>query len=137
MSDLKTKQQLRVRKMWIDALRSGEYKQITGKLKSKEGFCCLGVLTDLYVKEGYGEWTEHLSVISGASHYQMSEFSGMLCSEVQNWVGLRHFGGGMHEIRPDNPSEPNNLYMMNDIDGKSFEEIADVIESEPPGLFTK
>ncbi len=38
--------------MWVDALESGEYEQGIGKLQPEPGkFCCLGVLTDLYVKE--------------------------------------------------------------------------------------
>jgi hypothetical protein len=43
---------------WVKALRSGEYKQVqkrlaayTDKTKTEVGFCCLGVLTDLYAKE--------------------------------------------------------------------------------------
>ena len=32
---------------WCAALRSGEYKQDTGKLKTPEGWCCLGVLADV------------------------------------------------------------------------------------------
>lgn len=29
---------------WIAALRSGEYKQVTARLRTREGYCCLGVL---------------------------------------------------------------------------------------------
>ncbi len=29
---------------WIDALRSGEFKQAQGSLKHDDGYCCLGVL---------------------------------------------------------------------------------------------
>ena len=41
---------------WVDALRSGEYKQTRGALRGDdEGnepkFCCLGVACDLYAKE--------------------------------------------------------------------------------------
>ena len=38
---------------WVAALRSGEYKQGTGVLRSEANeFCCLGVLCDLAVKAG-------------------------------------------------------------------------------------
>lgn len=37
-----------VKKMWIDALTSGEYKQAKGMLRSRDGHCCLGVLCELY-----------------------------------------------------------------------------------------
>ena len=29
-------------KKWVEALRSGEYKQTQSKLHNEEGFCCLG-----------------------------------------------------------------------------------------------
>jgi hypothetical protein len=33
-----------LRDAWIDALRSGDYKQASGRLETPEGFCCMGVL---------------------------------------------------------------------------------------------
>lgn len=54
-----TQAQVEARHEWIAALRSGDYKQTTGKLKSKEdddgehGYCCLGVACD---KAPMGEW---------------------------------------------------------------------------------
>jgi hypothetical protein len=38
---------------WVAALRSGEYQQCTGKLRSDQGFCCLGVALDLI---DHAEW---------------------------------------------------------------------------------
>src|SRR3954466_11512237 len=32
---------------WVEALRSGEYNQCRGNLKSPDGFCCLGVLAQI------------------------------------------------------------------------------------------
>jgi hypothetical protein len=40
------------KKMWIDALLSGEYKQGRGALKYKNGYCCYGVLCDVAIKDG-------------------------------------------------------------------------------------
>lgn len=37
---------------WVAALESGKYEQTTGTLRDDEGFCCLGVLTELAVNEG-------------------------------------------------------------------------------------
>lgn len=48
-----------VKAKWIAALTSGEYKQGRNWLRtSEDGFCCLGVLCDLYAKEhpGFAEW---------------------------------------------------------------------------------
>lgn len=43
-----------VKAAWIAALRSGEYKQGYGKLRTnystEKEYCCLGVLCDLYIK---------------------------------------------------------------------------------------
>ncbi len=41
---------------WIDALRSGSYTQMRGSLRKGDCFCALGVLCDIYAKEGIGEW---------------------------------------------------------------------------------
>lgn len=32
---------------WIEALLSGKYRQATGRLKSGDAFCCLGVLREI------------------------------------------------------------------------------------------
>lgn len=49
-----------VKKKWIEALRSGEYKQGHNALRviSEGGFgyCCLGVLCDLMKQSGLGDW---------------------------------------------------------------------------------
>ena len=36
----------------IAALRSGDYEQTNGALRSRDAFCCLGVLCDLHLDEG-------------------------------------------------------------------------------------
>lgn len=41
-----------VKKMWVEALRSGEYQQGKHHLNDNGKFCCLGVLCDLAVKDG-------------------------------------------------------------------------------------
>lgn len=45
-----------VKEKWIAALRSNEYKQTQGYLHTHDGYCCLGVLCDLYAKEKNMEW---------------------------------------------------------------------------------
>jgi len=36
-----------IKARWVKALRSGEYKQGRGSLKSATGYCCLGVLASI------------------------------------------------------------------------------------------
>lgn len=108
-------------KKWVAALRSGEYKQTKNYLKNNEGFCCLGVLCDLYAKDAGVAW-------NGA------RFMGSFQTPprvVLEWAALRepdgdHRAAGMH----------TSLTARND-NGCSFSKIADIIESEPEGLFVK
>lgn len=53
-----------IKEKWVTALESGEYQQTQRCLSDNVGFCCLGVLTDLYIKEtGQGKWlTDELDV---------------------------------------------------------------------------
>lgn len=46
----------KVKKLWLKALRSGDYKQGAGALRSDHSFCCLGVLCDLHRQEVHGRW---------------------------------------------------------------------------------
>ena len=47
-----------IKKRWIEALRSGEYQQGKESLFHCGKFCCLGVLTDLYIKEHGLQWKQ-------------------------------------------------------------------------------
>lgn len=116
-------------KKWVAALRSGEYKQVTGMLHERDGgFCCLGVACDLYAKEtGLVGWSEP----KNSSPYMEFGESGnamILPGHVQRWIGLRTDNGTIDHY--------SCLASMND-NGKNFSEIADFIESEPGGLFVE
>lgn len=37
---------------WIDALRSGEYKQTQGALQNNAGYCCMGVACKIFIPKG-------------------------------------------------------------------------------------
>lgn len=48
-----TRKQVQNRKRWVDALRSGRYRQTRGALRDRantknEAFCCLGVMCDVH-----------------------------------------------------------------------------------------
>jgi hypothetical protein len=50
-------------KRWVEALRSGKYKQGRGVLRTSDNaFCCLGVLADVYNPEYWSSDTEVVSV---------------------------------------------------------------------------
>jgi hypothetical protein len=44
----------------VTALESGEYKQGHYRLRTEDGWCCLGVASDLAAKEGVGTWQPYL-----------------------------------------------------------------------------
>ena len=48
---LKTKKDMKEFKKWIEALRSGEYKQTTGMLENFSGFCSLGLACKTLIPE--------------------------------------------------------------------------------------
>lgn len=105
-----------VKTQWLKALRSGEYQQARGRLWGYKGFCCLGVLCDIYVKESNHQWEE-----DDFGGHKIFDESAMLPIEVMTWAGLS-------EANPSISDRANNsLASINDR-GSSFEEIADLIE---------
>jgi len=110
----------------IDALRSGEFEQTTGRLKNFEvwAFCCLGVACELYRQAQPEEGGWHKTKFLGCS--------ASLPEQVKNWLGFRNNAGGFSPYSNDN--DIKSLVGMND-NGYTFTEIADLIESEPDGLF--
>lgn len=110
-------------KMWIAALRSGAYKQGTQWLRNGNEFCCLGVACDLYNKTH----KRGLDIRKEGGEYYFDGSADYLPNKVQKWLGMSTASG---EFGSD------ALVEMNDR-GKSFAEIADLIESEPDGLFTE
>lgn len=108
-----------VRDAWLKALRGGEYQQGSGRLRRRESFCCLGVLSDLAVKAGIGEWRGETYVAPNGEH--RGEY---LCSSVSDWIGLGSTDLWVGE---------NLVSELND-KGKTFIEIADAIEAHTIGV---
>jgi len=75
-----------IKQRWVDALRSGEYEQGLGCLhnSSDNSFCCLGVLTDLYIKEHGQQW--HRPNIRTRLTFQGED--AILPHGVMQWAGL-------------------------------------------------
>jgi len=110
----------KVQKLWLEALRSGKYKQAVGQLREGNHFCCLGVLCDLYGKEKGKKWK------NVATHPSFLNDLHLLPFQVIKWCGLKDYDpigvGG------------KSLSTMNDR-GKSFKEIADFIDKSRGDLF--
>lgn len=95
---------------WIDALRSGKYKQIKNTLCRDGGYCCLGVL-------GH---------INGLSDHIMSEFDDLFYERIPKdnlpkELFLSQEDTGKRDIQAV-------VAQLNDSAGYSFSEIADWIE---------
>lgn len=113
-------------KLWIDALRSGKYKQGKGYLnKENKEFCCLGVACENAIENGL-DLKKHLMRAFIEPNYPIVAFygedlaNGTLPKEMCEWLNIEPFG----LFR-----DKTNLVRMND-DGKTFNEIADAIESK-------
>jgi hypothetical protein len=109
-------------KLWLDALRSGEYTQTTDRLRDAHGgFCCLGVLCDVVKKADNLEEDWELD-IGSRSFYFFNEFQ-VLPQKIQEITGMEDAGG---QICFEDSSSIV-LTELND-SGSSFKEIADIIE---------
>lgn len=156
----------RVKGLWLDALRSGEYQQAkevlarvdpdTGEV---EGFCCLGVLCDLAVKEGVipapvlVDRYENKTGIGDKDRYRYGDPYGPeirststaeLPVAVKEWAGLYDTSPSVAapnpEYDPDHVPEDGwdeapetityGLAELNDDQGYDFDQIADLIEAD-------
>ncbi len=125
-SEIKTK--------WVEALRSGQYKQGKNRLRDGDCFCCLGVLTDLYLKEKSLNW--EISVTdSGHEIWKALEESSTLPAEVREWAGLKNANPlvscqGIDEEYDQVIFWNESLAEINDF-GIDFKRIAEIIETNP------
>lgn len=134
-----------VAKQWVETLRSGKYKQGHLGLEtidSKTGehsFCCLGVLCDLAVKAGVITRADGPRTITSegnlAVHFGRKDRStAALPPAVQEWAGLATPAGRFDHGAKFDVRGSYSLMALNDT-GMSFNDIANVIEAEPEGLF--
>jgi hypothetical protein len=111
-----------IKNLWVEALRSGKYEQGRGSLRNNietvDEFCCLGVLCDI---SELGEWITDSAgdvcykVLDGGSS------SSVLPESIKQWANMLSKAGLF------DTSLKGTLTLQND-SGKSFNEIADIIE---------
>lgn len=118
-----------IKELWVNALRSGEYKQHTGSLKDPDtnSFCCLGVLCDLHRKRRKtATWKFNSSY--GSTDYMNN--SGALPAKVIKWAGLDK------DVESGKILAPASVYIVKNNEslirkndyGGTFAQIADIIE---------
>ena len=122
-----------LKKKWLAALRSGEYKQGQGLLYNpdNESYCCLGVLcavTDGVIERG-----------QGMPSFAFCESHGIKPVE-REWAGKRggtcgadfivqpEFGDVETFLTTSRPMSADYLSGLNDDVGATFKEIANIIE---------
>lgn len=127
------------RKLWAEALESGEYEQANSVLQTERGFCCLGVAC--VVAEGWG--------IEVHRHRETDKLVGGDLDEqpaVQQWLGLKSEDGNFvclnsamaenMSLSPYDDQYPTTtLVHLNDDGNATFAELAAIIRAEPKGLF--
>lgn len=117
-------------KKWVAALRSGKYKPTMIVLRADDPFdgfnhCALGVLCEI---SGLGNWerVKEWTIVPEYSYLGESEY---LPESVMEWAGLRTRNG-----RCLTDDGWKDLAFFNSV-GFTFKRMADLIESEPDGLF--
>lgn len=132
-----------IKKIWVEKLRSGEYKQGKGFLcqldeYGNKTYCCWGVLCDIHsILTGEGYF--NLSTIESGKIFKYvpnvrtragTETASMPPEYIFKWMGpfdAECICSGSPKIRYKESS--NSLERLND-NGISFEEIADIIEEQ-------
>ena len=121
-------------KLWVSALRSGEYQQGKGQLSLNGRFCCLGVACDIYEKYTGDELpkdrnSNYIHAGTYGIHHAKNLHSQF--NKVREWLGLSFCNGHFK-----NGSVENSLTSLND-SAIPFTDIANIIQSEPLGLFVE
>ena len=111
-----------VKRLWLEALRSGEYKQGRGLLRDGNKYCCLGVLCDIYRQRVGGSWFGIYTVFHDRRGDENASF---LPRDVGRWAELPlrpNVEGVLLSSLNDGVAEPYCATRLN------FDEIADLIQ---------
>lgn len=135
----------KIKQMWLEALRSGEYTQGAGHLRVsmtednihfQDTHCCLGVLCDLHrqTTASLTNWT-----ITSDGLWSYEGYEETLPESVVEWAGIEDMNPNInisaikfadwypHDIVSS--ANTSTLAQLNDA-GASFEHIANVIEAQ-------
>lgn len=102
---------------WVDALRSGKYKQGRQCLRRGDDFCCLGVGCEVAMDNGVP-----IRKTQDGELYRYGGRASAMPDSAYRWYGLRP------------GQEQDQLIRLNDVHRNSFTEIADYIEEHAEEL---
>ena len=113
---------------WVNALRSGEYKQAQDYLRTNDGYCCLGVICDLtdntkWIKENIYYFYSYKIPIYAE---EMTKCATLPSTIITN-IGLEEFDDVVNLPIKDRSNNKVCLAELND-EGLTFNQIADLIE---------
>lgn len=116
---------------WLAALRSGEYRQGTGVLRTGDNrFCCLGVACDLLVKQGVlPDWLWEAGGNEEGGSWSVQRAAKSLPDQAMQAMGVETAFGLLPGRTIDQELNGYALSVLNDY-GATFEQIADIIERE-------
>jgi hypothetical protein len=127
----------KIKEVWVNALRSGKYEQGSEKLRSVTGYCCLGVLCDLYSQEHNTQWEfrgNEETNLQPMDYWYFDEHSEFLPESVMNWAELKTHNPIVRVDVEDNDDEDNWSYTdhLSDVNdsGYNFSQIANLIEAQ-------
>lgn len=115
-----------IKAQWVQALRSGEYRQGQRTMRTNDGaFCCLGVLCDIHAKATGGEWSEPND---SNDWYRYMGQGADLPPDILQWAGLNSQNPIVsHDGTHSHLSDLNDGAMCK---ARTFAEIADLIEAQ-------
>jgi hypothetical protein len=126
-----------IKARWTAALHSGEYGQAHNALRTDEGYCCLGVLCDLAVKDEVIDEAVKANMFD--NDYAYNGTTSLLPQEVVAWAGLTGSNprvnadslpeGAVFETGLGTEGGIPTLANLND-GGTPFTVIADIIDAQ-------
>lgn len=111
---------LDIKKLWTAALLSSEYEQTHGVLHDNDGYCCLGVLCDLYAKDTNTVWQ------TDGVTFSLNGESEILLVDVTIWAGLPN----RNPVIQLQPGINAQLSDANDNERLTFSAIAKLIDEQ-------
>lgn len=134
-----------IKEQWVTALRSGDYRQgsnvLHRKVDGEHQYCCLGVLCDIALKAGvdlrHNPTADCQCTTCQQEGVRMYDgYDDFLPPKVATWAGLESINPRTTESIADPGSsipgvtiDNATLSYLND-NGKTFSEIADIIERD-------
>ncbi len=117
----------KVRDLWIQALKSGEFKQGRGRLKNASGnYCCLGVLCELHSREtgNTNFWQKDFNQLPA---YDCASYC--LPDSVKEWADLKQRNP---KVRTDSVVKILKRSPIGDFQGLSYIDISTLNDTGVP-----